>query len=127
MNPKTKRCAIGVTFVGMVLVAGVLAFSLSSHLQSADAKKDAEKDKYEKLRESIRKEVEVVVGTSDRGNVVIFGGNSNRSQAIGIDGADAIGIGIDETDGTSNATGADGTDGIRGTDGSLLVLKALME
>ena len=101
----------------MILVVGVLTFSLSSQLQSADAKKD--KDKYDKLRESLRKKAEATARISDRGDVDIFRSNTNTSSAIGIDGADGIngiegadGInGIEGADNTSNANARQGADG----------------
>lgn len=102
MNAKIKS-EIGAVVVSMLLVVGVLTFSLSSQLQSADAEK--EKDKYDKLRESIRKKAEVTAGISDRGDrgdVDIFSSNKNTtSEAIRIAGADGV-------------NGTDGADGISG-------------
>jgi hypothetical protein len=115
LNPKIKRCEIGAVFVAMILVVGVLTFSLSSQLQSADAKKDS-KDTYDKLRESLRKKAESTARTSDRGDVDIFGSNTNTGSAIGIDGTDGV-KGMNGADGTSVA-GADGNAGIEGTDGT---------
>jgi hypothetical protein len=117
LNPKIKRCEIEAVFVAMILMVGVLtfSFSLSSQLQSADAKKDS-KDTYDKLRENLRKKAETTAGTSDRGDVDIFGSNTNTRSAIGIDGADGV-KGMNGADGTSVA-GADGNAGIEGTDGT---------
>jgi hypothetical protein len=121
LNSKIK-IEIGATFVGMLLVVGVLAFSLTSHLQSADAKKD--KDKYEKLSENVTKKAEATVGISGRGYGDIFGSNINTSSLIGIDGADGTSVmgvdgvkGIDGADGTS-VMGVDGVKGIDGADGT---------
>jgi hypothetical protein len=100
LNLKIKS-GTGAAFVAMILVMGVLAISSSSHIQSAEAKND--KDKYDKLRESIRKEAEATAGIIKRGDLDIFGSNTNTSSAIGIAGAD----GIRET----------GADGVNGTDG----------
>jgi hypothetical protein len=118
LNPKIKRYEIGAVFVAMILMAGVLTFSFSfsssSHLQSADAKKDSN-DKYDKLRESLRKKAEATAGISDRGDGDIFGSNTNTGSAIGIDGTDGV-KGVNGANGTS-VTGADGSSGIEGTDG----------
>jgi len=111
LNPKIKR-ELGAIVVAMILVVGVLAFSSSTHLQSADAKK--EKDKYDKLRESLRKKAEATARISDRGNVDIFHSNTNTSSAIGIDGADGVN-GTDGADGISGMS-ADGINGIAGAD-----------
>ena len=136
MNPKIKS-EIGGVVIAMILVVGVLTFSLSSQLQSADAKKD--KDKYDKLRESLRKKAEATARVSDRGDVDIFRSNTNTSSAIGIDGADGVngtdgadgisgmsadGInGIAGADNTSNAGAKEGADGAKVTAGRLMVFK----
>ena len=114
--PKIKRCEIGAVFVAMILVVGVLTFSLSwsSQLQPASAKKDS-KDTYDKLRESLRKKAEATVVISDRGDVDVFGSNTTSGSAIGIDGADGV-KGMNGADGTS-VDGADGNAGLEGTDG----------
>jgi hypothetical protein len=111
LNPKIKS-EIGGVVIAMILVVGVLTFSLSSQLQSADAKKD--KDKYDKLRESLRKKAEATARISDRGDVDIFRSNTNTSSAIGIDGADGVN-GTDGADGISGMS-ADGINGIAGAD-----------
>ena len=113
MNPKIKS-GTGAAFVAMILVMGVLAISSSSQIQSAEAKND--KDKYDKLRESIRKEAEATAGIIKRGDLDIFGSNTNTSSAIGIAGADGISEkgadGVNGTDGADSTsiseTGADG-------------------
>jgi len=112
--PKIKRCEIGAVFVAMILVVGVLTFSLSSQLQPASAKKDS-KDTYDKLRESLRKKAEATVGISNRGDVDVFGSNTTSGSAIGIDGADGV-KGMNGADGTS-VDGANGNAGLEGTDG----------
>ena len=116
MNQKIK-IEIGVVAIAMILVVGVLTFSLNSYIQSADAKKD----KYDKLRESLRKQAEATAGISDRGDVdilgsnkTIFSSNTNTSSATVIDGADGINgtAGVNGADGISangvNVIGADG-------------------
>jgi len=114
LNPKIKRCEIGAVFVAMILVVGVLTFSLSSQLQSANAKKDSQ-DTYDKLRESLRKKAEATAGIINRGDVDVFGSNTTSGSAIGIDGADGV-KGMNGADGTS-VDGADGNAGLEGTDG----------
>jgi len=117
VNKKIK-IEIGAVVIAMILVVGVLTFSLNSYIQSADAKKD----KYDKLRESLRKQAEATAGISDRGDVDILGSNktilssnTNTSSATVTDGADGInGIdaGVNGADGISangvNVIGADG-------------------
>jgi hypothetical protein len=117
VNKKIK-IEIGAVVIAIILVVGVLTFSLNSYIQSADAKKD----KYDKLRESLRKQAEATAGISDRGDVDILGSNktilssnTNTSSATVIDGADGInGIdaGVNGADGISangvNVIGADG-------------------
>ena len=87
MNPKIKS-GIGAAFVALIQLVGVLAISSTSHIQSAEAKKD--KDKYDKLSEGMRKEAEATPGIIERGDLDIFDSNINTSSAIGIPGADGI-------------------------------------
>ena len=122
MNPKIKITSkVGAVLVGMILTMGIFTFTLSSHLQSADAKKD----EHDKSKERLGKKAEAAAMVSDRGEVDIFGSNGDNNPAIGIDGADANVRGTTAlndsptgTVGTNGTIGTDGTNGTSGTDGA---------
>ena len=122
LNTNIKN-ELGVVVVAMILVTGVLTFSLllTSHLQSVDAKKDTKKDKDEKLTESLR-EIAQEAGITERNFANIFGGNVSTSLATTIAEADGINGCLTNcsVNGTDGADGIDaGIDGANGADGGI--------